>query len=429
MNNKDLFNAIHNVDENYIACAWDNTEADRPIVIRPEQRSGKRTARNIILGVGGAAAAAALGFAVIANSNGLALKQNTTSDYVANSANDSTEFDPNSPIPVEVYAPDGARFTYNDLVGASISRKYLFWKTGETAEEIAQMDDLFENFFEIINPDVEGEGGFWTTGYVYLPEPGSDKLKRYNEGDEYCGRIISGCTSSFDKNCQYKYGDVRFESDKLDLIEVTLGKIATEDNFRVIAAGNYLCTTSDPSMTVLTGELNSEEIHGAVVLYTDIPQNTPVKVGIDLKDLFYGANETPAVTFFGYVHEFEPFNDELKQWLEKDLILPNASLSDDFNFLNFGNIFKEMGDEIRAVDDGEVIETTERSILIKHGENLYTSYYLLDVLVSKGDKVKAGDVIGVANFDGEMDYKFTQERPDIKWFNSFGMDLDSNSDS
>ncbi len=64
MNNKDLFDAIHNIDENYITGAWENTDADRPIVIRPEKRSVMKTVRRVMLGVGGTAAAAVVGFAV-----------------------------------------------------------------------------------------------------------------------------------------------------------------------------------------------------------------------------------------------------------------------------------------------------------------------------------------------------------------------------
>lgn len=70
MNNKDLFDAIHNANQNSIASAWENTDAEHPIVLRPEKRSAKKTVRNIALAAGGTAAAAAVCFAVVSAVNG-----------------------------------------------------------------------------------------------------------------------------------------------------------------------------------------------------------------------------------------------------------------------------------------------------------------------------------------------------------------------
>lgn len=432
MNNKDLFDALHNVDEDYITSAWNDTDAARPIVLRPENRSVKKTVRNIMLGVGGTAAAAAVGFAVIAGTNGFTLKQIETSTSGAG----TSDFDPNAPLPIEIVAPDGNLLTYNDLVNASINGRYYFWETGETAEKIAQMDDLFENFFDIISKTENVGGGFWNTGYVYLPEPGSDKLKRYNTGDMYCGLKIVSCSSSFDENCKYFNGNVHFESsDKLTDVEVTRideydfqksypSTNDVSDNYHFGGHNCYGFTSNDPKLTALTSGLNDEFIKGKILISTDIPLNIPIKTTIDCLCLNYCANEDcycnsdePAITFFAVMRGFEPYDGSLKQWTEKGLVLPSKCVSDDFNFLSNDNIVDKLGCDIFAVDDGEVVEANDYTVVIKHGEGLYTMYSYMKALAHKGDTVKAGDVIGVSAYGGpdypEVDYTFTREKPEL----------------
>lgn len=454
MKNKDLFDAIHNVDESYIASAWENTEADHPIVLRPEKRSAKKTVRNIMLGVGGTAAAAAVGLAVIAGANGFSLKSiigpassgefgNSSHDNILseldNPNSNASLFDPNAPLPVNIVAPDGNLLTYNDLVNASINGQYRFWETGETAEEIAQMDELFENFFDIISKNEYGEG-FWNTGYVYLPEPGSDKLKRYNTGDMYCGLKIDSCSSSFDENGKYFNGSVDFErSDELIGVEVTrTGEYDFQksypstndvsDNFHFSGYDCYSFISNDPKLTALTNGLNNEFIEGKISISTDIPLNTPVNATIDCLCLKYCADEDcycnsdkPTITFLAMMRGFEAYDESLKQWLEKGLAAPYASAPDDFNFLCDRYIDIELGSDIYAVDDGEVIDKNADSVVIKHGENLYTTYYLIDVSVDVGDEIKAGDAIGVANYEYdkscEFAYKFTLNQPDLSQLN------------
>lgn len=409
MENKDLFDAIHNVDENYIANAWENTESDRPIVLRPEARSPKRALRSIVLGVGGTAAAAALGFAVFAGANGWSLKP-IISENPADSVNDSTEFDPNAPLPIEIVAPDGKLLTYNDLVGADIGEEYNLWETEATAEEIAQMDDLFNNFDEIIS--AEYFKGFHCSGFIYLPEPGLDKLKRYNDGDEYCGMKILHASASFDVNKQYSYGHVFFDSEIIiNDVEVILTPPKWDNGTA------YYCTTADPSLVALTGDSSSTEISGSLGSFMELPENTPLKVSLRMSGMGYEVGKTPSVGFSADIRAVEPFNDTLKQWTEKDLVRPSAALPDDFNFISMKNMIKEVGTEIYAVDDGEVVLADEDSVGIKHGEDLYTTYYFIDSVVGLGDSVKAGQLIGIANLFGdghpEADYRFTQTLDNI----------------
>lgn len=442
MNNKDLFNAIHDVSENYITDAWNGTESERPIELRPERSSAKNTFRNIMLGVGGTAAAAALGFAVISGANGTLGNRGfgpadspTDSDESiissvidefenrGDSSKPASDFDPNSPIPVEIYAPDGARLTYNDLVGGIFGHQYDFWGDKvTTAEDIAQMTDLFENFYDYIKPDSDyRDGGFVVTDFGYLPDPVTGELKRYNKGDEYCGLILSSMTAGFDENGNYLNGGAFVDSTEI-FAEITLGDKSKYN------PGDYKFTSTDPALSALSGDPNSDEVHGEIGLFTEFPLNTPIKVGFQVTSIGYNHNETPSLVIGAYARSFKPFNNDLEQWLEKDLVLPTASLPEDFNFLSMDNIASEMGEEVRAVDDGEVIYKDSNSVLIKHGENRYTSYILLDVSVNKGDKVKAGDVIGTVNYDHgdpvgpELDYKFTREEPNMNYFNGFGIE-------
>lgn len=58
MNNKDLFNAIDKAAEEYAAEVWDNTECERPVILRAEKKP--RSVKRIVLGTAACAAAVAV---------------------------------------------------------------------------------------------------------------------------------------------------------------------------------------------------------------------------------------------------------------------------------------------------------------------------------------------------------------------------------
>lgn len=80
MDNKDLFNAINDAAEEFAPEVWESTESERPVILRAEKRPAKGTVRGIMLGVGGAVAAAAVGIAVFAGVNGGKLPISPASD-------------------------------------------------------------------------------------------------------------------------------------------------------------------------------------------------------------------------------------------------------------------------------------------------------------------------------------------------------------
>lgn len=104
MKNKDLFNAIHNIDEEYIVNAWKNTEPEKPTIIRAE----KTPFWKISLGIAAAVAV------TIAVTLGLRLgmekippvysdsSSSSSSDSMSSSSTDSTSSDIlTDPPPVE----------------------------------------------------------------------------------------------------------------------------------------------------------------------------------------------------------------------------------------------------------------------------------------------------------------------------------------
>lgn len=424
------------IDDEFIANA--KPVAQKPIVLRSEPRSKslvwKKCAATAaclaVLGTGSVIAVKSADLGAGKNVSESPLNAGVSIENGDNSENstiDMSDFDPNSPTPVEVVLPDGKPLTYKDMVGGSFSKEYSFWATDTTVEEIAQMDDLFENFYDIISEGKEDAwDGFTLNNCVYLPESGSDKYKRYNVGDIYCGMEIGTCYASFDENCKYVFGSIWFNS-SAEIADVEVTRIAdntTSTNFHFSGLDYFRFTSSDPKLTALTGGLDNEFIEGKIDLYTSIPLNTPVKATISRFDLAYCADEScycdsdkPAITFSARMTDFQPFNEDTEQWVEKGLTAPCASAPDDFNFLCNECIDAKWLDEIYAVDDGEVVDKEDDRVVIKHGENLYTTYYYINVSVGIGDKVKAGDVIGTAYYGGESDcyftYKFTLNQPNL----------------
>lgn len=129
----------------------------------------------------------------------------------------------------------------------------------------------------------------------------------------------------------------------------------------------------------------------------------------------------------------------VSEWAAKLLVLPSKFAPEDFDFVNTGNGFRspnttiqaDRGSEVYAVDDGEVLFAVYddnwnngygNHVVIKHAENLYTIYsHMLSAeesgnIVSAGDKVKAGQCIGLAGMSGNMRvyglcYSFCTELP------------------
>lgn len=133
-------------------------------------------------------------------------------------------------------------------------------------------------------------------------------------------------------------------------------------------------------------------------------------------------------------------NKTVSEWAAKPLVLPSKSAPEDFDFVNTGDGFQSpsttieapRGSEVYAVDDGEVLFADYDThwnngygnyVVIKHAENMYTIYsHLLSAeesekgIVSAGDKVKAGQCIGLAGNSGHMKvyglgYSFCTELP------------------
>lgn len=129
----------------------------------------------------------------------------------------------------------------------------------------------------------------------------------------------------------------------------------------------------------------------------------------------------------------------ISEWAEKPLVLPSEFAPEDLDFVNTGSGFQspnttieaDRGSEVYAVDDGEVLFAVYddnwnngygNHVVIKHADNLYTIYsHMLSAeesgnIVSAGDKVKAGQCIGLAGMSGNMriyglGYSFCTELP------------------
>lgn len=131
-----------------------------------------------------------------------------------------------------------------------------------------------------------------------------------------------------------------------------------------------------------------------------------------------------------------------EEWAQKPLVLPSKFAPKDLDFVNTGNgrhsqntlIPADKGSEVYAVDGGEVIFADYSGmwnsrfgsvVVIKHGEGLNTVYAGLTPVerggkayVSAGDTVKAGSVIGLAEWSGYqlkygVRYGFYTELPEF----------------
>lgn len=153
---------------------------------------------------------------------------------------------------------------------------------------------------------------------------------------------------------------------------------------------------------------------------------------------------------------FKEHNEAADKWAQKPLVLPSKFAPKDLDFVYTGNglfshntlIPAEIGSEVYAVDDGEVVFAKYDNmynagcgsfVFIKHGEGLYTLYAgLLPVeeggkaYVSAGDNVMAGTVIGLAGNSGlqreyGVSYGYYTELPEFFKFIKGLVNTDSSS--
>lgn len=70
----------------------------------------------------------------------------------------------------------------------------------------------------------------------------------------------------------------------------------------------------------------------------------------------------------------------------------------------------EPGEPVLAMRDGTVLETSETSVTIDHGDGFVAEYGELgDVLPAVGQPVKAGNIIGYASSEGCLHLRVTQD--------------------
>lgn len=187
MTEKDLFNAINDIDMKHIVNAWKNTE-NEPLAIE----SGKASKLKIF-GIAAAFAAAAAAVCLVV--------------YIRVNFPDSRTLirhSPNDILPSDIHGPDGVRITYGDVTDV----------TDEYGKDFAA-DDITENNWQKITCD----------GFTYLSMPLNgenynniddpsmfdgtstvlrlDELSytRWNVGDTFHGLTVKSASTSF----QYHY--------------------------------------------------------------------------------------------------------------------------------------------------------------------------------------------------------------------------------
>lgn len=173
MTEKDLFNAINEIDTKYITDAWQNTEAE-PLVIE----SGK-TSKLKIFGVAAAFAAAVAAICLVVH-----IRVNYPN--VTPPDNSLSVHSPGDVLPADIHGPDGVRITYGDVTKVSGADRQIF-----AADEITE-----DNWQEIV-----------CDGFTYLSMPYRPyssvplQFDRYNVGDSFCGLTVKSASTMF----QYHY--------------------------------------------------------------------------------------------------------------------------------------------------------------------------------------------------------------------------------
>lgn len=61
-----------------------------------------------------------------------------------------------------------------------------------------------------------------------------------------------------------------------------------------------------------------------------------------------------------------------------------------------------MGDEVYASANGKIILVQKDKVVIDHGCSVYTGYHHIDPIVSNGDSVESGALVGYVGFYEDM---------------------------
>lgn len=113
-----------------------------------------------------------------------------------------------------------------------------------------------------------------------------------------------------------------------------------------------------------------------------------------------------------------------EKWEDRELVIPLENMPEHipehFSFCANYTLSADKGAEVRTVADGEIIYANNGTVIIRHADKAYTKYSRLDTEreseFNKGDKVKAGDVIGYTqNSNGmscHLNYEFYFVEPD-----------------
>lgn len=227
MTEKDLFNAINEIETKYITDAWRNTEAE-PLVIE----SGK-TSKLKIFGVAAAFAAAAAAICLVVH-----IRVN----YPNVTPPDSSSLSVHSPgdvLPADIHGPDGVRITYGDVTKVSGEDRQIFAAdeiTEDNWQEIVcggftylAMPLNGENYNSVDNPSL-----FDGTGLLFRLDTMS--YKRWNVCDTFHGLTVKSASTTF----QYHYkGDPVFTPNECS---VEFDGTATVDGYIMYDDdGNLIC--------------------------------------------------------------------------------------------------------------------------------------------------------------------------------------------
>lgn len=226
MTEKDLFNAINEIETKYITDAWRNTEAE-PLVIE----SGK-TPKLKIFGVAAAFAAAAAAICLVVH-----IRVNYPN--VTPPDNTLTVHSPGDVLPADIHGPDGVRITYGDVtkVAGEDGRTFAADEITEDNWQKIVCDGFTylsmplngENYNSVDNPSL-----FDGTSPVLRFDTLS--YKRRNVGDTFHGLTVKSASTTF----QYHYkGDPVFTPNECS---VEFDGAATVDGYIMYDDdGNLIC--------------------------------------------------------------------------------------------------------------------------------------------------------------------------------------------
>lgn len=220
MTEKDLFNAINEIDTKYITDAWQNTEAE-PLTIE----NGKTSKLKIF------ATAAAFAAAVAAICLVVYIRINYPDVTLPNN-NSLSVHSPGDVLPSDIHGPDDVRITYGDVTEV----------IGEDGKTFAADDITADNWQRIV-----------CDGFTYLAMPFNFvnhrqdpvspleplSYKRWNVGDTFNGLTVKSASTVF----QYHYkGDPTFTPNECS---VEFDGTASVDGYITYTEdGNLVCVTN-----------------------------------------------------------------------------------------------------------------------------------------------------------------------------------------